>query len=248
MGATRQEVTDFIVGHVNKIIPGYKVSGDILRAELDALTNKAFSDFIDGLKPNAKVKEGEAKTVIPFYLPNLSEKKVSIARCFKLARDLGRPLSQRLVMTDPHTGVVYVTPHEYPCMNIAVRRQAQTGFKKRSIPGAKQQIDDLSGQPTALSKGSRISSPESKFLDSRNLLAVQSELVHVRGGALNAYREFKRRLSTTGEVELKDLKGLGPAKSTEVVSAFLNAQHLGNNIVKGTIVPDDALPDALKRK
>lgn len=247
MGATRQEVTDFIVGHVNKIIPGYKTSGEILRTELDTLTDVQFAEFINGLAPNAAVKTGHPKTVIPFYLPNLSEKKVSIARCFKLARELGRPLEQRLLMTDPHTGVQYVTPHEYPCMNIVARRQAQTGFKKRAIPGAKQQIDDLSGQPTALSKGSRISAPESKFLDSRNLLATQSELVHVRGGALNAYREFRRRLANVGEVELKDLKGLGPAKSTEVVSAFLNAQHLGNNIVPGTVVPDDALPDKLKR-
>lgn len=248
MATKRQEVTDFMVGHVNKIIPGYTTSGDLLRTELDALTDAQFAEFVEGLKPRAVVKDKEARTVIPFYLPNLSEKKVSIARCFKLTRDLGRSLSQRLVMTDPHTGVEYLTPHEYPCLDIAVRRQAQTGFKKRSIPDATQQIDDMSGQPTAMAKGSRISSPESKFLDSRDLLASQSELTHVRGGSQKAYREFRRTLATVGEADLKDFRGLGSAKSTEVVSAFLNAQHLGNNIVAGTTVPQDALPDKLKEK
>lgn len=242
----REEVTDFIVKHIDSIIPGNKFNGELIRKKLESLTKAEFAQYMDGLKPRTELKEGETKTTIPFYLPNLTKDKVSIARMFKLVRGLGRSLSHRLIMTDPKTGVQYLTPHEYPCMDIMVRRQAQTSYKKASIPGAKQALDDLTGQPTALAKGSRISSPELKFLDSRGLENVQSELVHVRGGAKSAYREFTRQLFTEGEVNIDELKGLGYAKSTETLAALMNGQHLGNNVLPNTKVPDEALPDKLR--
>lgn len=241
MASKREEVTEFIISSVNAIIPGYTKAGDLVRLELSHLTDDQFGEWVKGLAKKPLLQPGVTRTYIPFYLPNLAKEKVSIARCFKITRELGYSMTHRLVMTDPLTGVEYLTPHEYPCMNVVARRQAQTAFKKRSIPGVKQQIDDLSGQPTALSKGSRISSPEAKFLDSRGLVEVQRELLHVRGGATNAYRAFKRALLKDGTVDLNSLQGLGAAKSSEVLSAFLNAQHLGNNILPNTVVPEDAL-------
>lgn len=247
MATKRAEITDFIVGCVDNIIPGYKKAGELARLEIEQMDDAQFATWVEGLAPKALLAEGVQRSYIPFYLPNLQKEKVSIARCFKIVRELGYSLSHRLVMTDPLTGVTYLTPHEYPCMDIVARRQAQTAYKKRSIPGVRQQIDALTGQPTATSKGSRISSPEAKFLDSRGLVEVQRELMHVRGGAVAAYRAFKKQLFNFGEVDMKDLAGLGPAKSSQVLSAYLNAQHLGNNILPGTAVPEDALPNNLKR-
>lgn len=240
MAGKREAVIDFIVSKLDSIVPGDKTNGELVRKRLEALTEKEFSLFMEGLKPKDQLSEEEARSVIPFYLPNLSKNRIDLKRMFKLVEDLNRSFKHRLWMTDPKTGVKYLTPHEYICMDIPVRRQAQTGFKKRSIPDSKQQIDDLTGQSTAMSKGSRISSPELKFLDSRNLQAVQTEFVHVRGGNVNAYREFKRRLMQDGQVTLEELQGFGPVKSAETLSAFLNAQHLGNNILPETKVPDDA--------
>lgn len=242
MAASRNDVIEFIVKHVDSIIPGYKFNGELLREKLGALNDAEFNSFMEGLKPKTDLKEGEVRSVIPFYLPNLAKHKVNIARMFRLARNLGRSFTHRLVMTDPKTGVRYVTPHEYPCMDVSTRRQAQTGYKKRSIPGVRQQIDDLTGQPTAISKGSRISSTELKFLQSRNLPAVQTELVHIRGGSRTAYREYRRRLFEDGQVTVDELQGLGAAKSSETLAALMNSQHLGNNVLPNTKVPDDALP------
>lgn len=247
MAASRSEVINFIVKHVDSIIPGYKFNGELVREKLSALSDAEFKSFMEGLKPKSELSPGQERSVIPFYLPNLSKHKVNIARMFRLARNLGRPFMHRLVMTDPKTGVRYLTPHEYPCMDISVRRQAQTGFKKRSIPGVRQQVDDLTGQPTAISKGSRISSTELKFLRSRNLPNVQTELVHIRGGSRVAYREFRRRLFENGEVTVEELQGLGAAKSTETLAALMNSQHLGNNVLPNTKVPEDALPLKIRK-
>lgn len=240
MAATRDEVTKYIADTLDSIVPGYKVNGELITKRLNALTKEEFDVFIEGLKPRHELKEGEERSVIPFYLPNLSKHKVNISRMFKLVEKLGRKFTHRLVMTDPHTGVRYLTPHEYLCFDTYVRRQAQTLMKKASIPDVRQQIDDLSGQPTSLAKGSRISSPERRFLDSRDLREVQNELVHVRGGSQKAYREFKRQLLNTGTVSRADLDGLGLAKSTETLSALLNAQGLGNNVDPNTKIPSDA--------
>lgn len=237
--AKRKEVTKFLVDKVNGIIPRYDTNGELLKKRLDALSDKEFKEFIEGLKPRNERKENDPKSVIPYYLPNLSKNKVNLKRMFKLVKDLGRSFTHRLVMTDPHTGVKYVTPHEYLCFDTYIRRQAQTLDKKASIPAIRQQIDDRSGQPTALSRGSRISSPERRFLDSRNLRTVQKELVHVRGGATRAYQEFKRQLLATGQIDVESLEGLGVAKSTNTLAAFLNAQGLGNNVNPRTQVPPE---------
>lgn len=242
MSAKRKVVIDFIIKGVNAILlSNNKFNGNLLRRKLEAMSDKDFSTYMEGLKPRAQLKEGELRSSIPFYLPNLTEDKINIKHMFKLVRGLNRSLTNRLVMTDPKTGVRYLTPHEYPCMDTIVRRQAQTSYKKASIPGVTQQLDDMTGQPTALSKGSRVSSPELKFMDSRGLTNVQTELVHVRGGSKEAYREMTRKLFEDGEVSLDQLRGLGPAKSAEVLSALMNAQHLGNNVLPGTKVPEDAL-------
>lgn len=242
MSDKRKKVIDFIVKGVGDIRANSKFNKDLLRDKLERMTDKEFSIYMEGLKPKAELKEGEVKSTIPFYLPNLAPDKISIKRMFSLVRGLNRSLTNRLVITDPKTNVRYLTPHEYPTLDTLVRRQAQTSYKKASIPGVTQQLDDMTGQPTALSKGSRVSSPELRFMDSRGLVNTQTELVHVRGGAKSAYREMTRKLFEDGEVSLDQLKGLGHAKSAEVLSAFMNAQHLGNNILPNTKVPEDAKP------
>lgn len=240
--ASKAEVIDYIVDKVDSILPGDKSNGVQLRKDLEAMSEADFKAFVTGLRPRASLEPGEQATAIPFYLPNLTKRKISIRRMYELCRKLGYPIAQRLVLTDPATKVRYVTPHEYPIFHVMVRRQAQTAFKKRSIPGVKQQIDELSGQPTATAKGSRISGAERRYLQSRGLVQSQNELSHVRGGATLAYREFRNALIQDGTVDLTMLEGLGPATSTQTASALLNACHIGNNYLAETPVPDDALP------
>lgn len=240
MNAKRKKVTAFIVEKLGLIIPGDTTNPDLTKKRLDALTDEQFEAYVRKLGPSRTPEEIAQREVLAFYVPNLGKHRVSIARNYGIARELGRSLEHRLVMTDGLTGERYVTPHPYPVLDESVRRQAQTIPKKRSIPEHNQRIDDLTGQPTNDSKGSRISAPEHVSLSSRRLDFTLLEFLKVRGGDNAAYREFKRLLSEQGEVSMADLEGLGIAKSTETASILFNCMHIGNNIDPSTPVPEDA--------
>lgn len=240
MNAKREKVSKFILGVIAKIVPEDKSNVELLTSRFEGMNDQRFEDYIKRLGPARTPEEIAAREVIPFYLPNLSKHKISIARNYEIVRSMGRSLAHRLIMTDPATGLEYVTLHEYPVYDLAARRQAQTVSKKRSIPEHHQRIDDLTDQPTSESKGSRVSSPEGVALLSRRLDNTMLEFAKIRGGDSAAYREFKRLLVESGEVSMDQLMGLGIAKSTQTASVFFNCMHIGNNLDPSTPVPNDA--------
>lgn len=248
MTPKRKEVTNRIVSWIDMIIPGDTTNGKLMRERLDALTDQEFEDYIRRLKPARTPEDIAQREILPFYIPNLSKNRVSIARNYEIARKLGRSLMHRLVMTDGPTGLKYVTPHEYPVYDLPVRRQAQTLIKKRSIPEHNQRVDDLTDQPTSESKGSRISAPELAALASRGLDNTIMEYDKVRGGDSAAYREMKRQLIENGECTLEQVSGLGIAKSTKTAGVLLNCMHIGNNFDPDTPVPDDARKPTKSRR
>lgn len=240
MNAKREQVTKFILDNIGKIIPGDKTNVTLLGEKLNGFTDAEFEAYLKRLAPAKTVEQIKARDILPFYIPNLSKQRISIARNFKIVRDLGKSLTHRLIMTDGATGVQYITPHPYPVLDLPVRRQAQTVVKKRSIPEHNQRIDDLTNQPTSQSKGSRVSAPELGSLSSRGLDNTILELIKVRGGDEAAYREMRRQLVENGECTLEQVSGLGNAKSTDTLEVFFNCMHLGNNMNPKTRVPEDA--------
>lgn len=235
----RKKVTDWLVSAVNDVIKGYNTNGELLREMLDGLSLADFESYIRNfkVKPNSGVK----RSILAYYLPNLSKHKISIARLFDLHDKIGRPASQRLVMTDSNTGVKYLTPHLYPIVILPVRRQSQTIDKKASIPSGQQPIDELTHQPVQSSKGSSVTQPEIGSLAGRNLDATLYELLNVRGGNEVARREFRRQLINSGSGSLDSLRGIGSIKSVDTLSVYLNGMHLGNNTNPDTKVPEDEL-------
>jgi hypothetical protein len=242
MADKRKKVTDLLLKRIGAIIPGDTANVKILKEKLDAMSLTEFEAYIRKLKPVKTDEDIQNREWLPFYLPNLSGHRVSIARNYRLAREMGRSIDHKLVMTDPSTGLQYVTPHAYPVLDLPVRRQAQTVAKKRSIPEHNQRIDDLTEQPTSESKGSRISSPEGVALLSRGLDNTMLEFVKIRGGDTAGYREYKRLLIENGEVSFTQLEGLGIAKSTKTAAIIFNCMHIGNNLDPSTPVPEDAKP------
>lgn len=240
MNAKREQVTKFILDNIGKIIPGDKTNVTLLGEKLNGFTDAEFEAYLKRLAPAKTAEQIKARDILPFYIPNLSKQRISIARNFKIVRDLGKSLTHRLIMTDGATGVQYITPHPYPVLDLPVRRQAQTVVKKRSIPEHNQRIDDLTNQPTSQSKGSRVSAPELGSLSSRGLDNTILELIKVRGGDEAAYREMRRQLVENGECTLEQVSGLGNAKSTDTLEVFFNCMHLGNNMNPKTRVPEDA--------
>jgi len=238
--ASRKEVIDFIVKGIDAIIPGDKRNGEMIRAKLEAFSDKEFGEFMETLKPAVTLEDKMKRNVLPFYRENLSKHKIDIAHMYRLCEKMGRPLEQRLIMTDPITGIQYLTPHYYPCFDIQVGRQSQTISKKRSIPEKQQQIEDMTGQPVSTSKGSRISSPEAKGLGSRGLVKTLIELAHARGGSVDSYREMRRNLIERGSCTTADITGLSRAKSTLTLSILLTSAGIGYNINPDTPVPPEA--------
>lgn len=240
MNAKRKRVTDFILENIARITPGDTKNRDLMKKRLDSLSDKEFENYLKRLKPAKTPEEIANREILPLYIPNLAKMKVSIANNYRHAKDLGKSLEHRLLMTDPSTGNVYLTPHIYPVFDLPVRRQAQTIVKKRSIPEHSKKVDDLTDQPIGESKGSRISAPELVSLSSRGLDDTILEFIKIRSGDASAYREMKRQLIETGECNLDQVIGLGKVKSTKTLSTFFNCMHIGNNIDPDTRVPDDA--------
>lgn len=240
MNQKRQKVTQLILKNIAKIIPDDKTNVELLKSKLDAMSDKAFEAYLRSLKPATTPEEIAQRDCIPFYVPNLAKRRISIARNYQIARELGRSLEHRLVMTDPATGLQYITPHSYPVYDLPVRRQAQTVVKKRSIPEHNQRVDDLTGQPTSDSKGSRVSAPELVANASRGLDNTIMEFIKVRGGDNAAYREMRRLLIQNGECTLDQVSGLGRARSTKTAAILFNCMHIGNNLDPDTKVPSDA--------
>jgi hypothetical protein len=244
VNAKREKVTKFILDNIAKITPGDSTNVDLLRSKLNAFSDKEFEAYLRKLAPAETPEQIKQREILPFYVPNLGKTRISIARNFKIVKGLGKSLTHRLVMTDGATGLQYVTPHPYPVLDLPVRRQAQTVVKKRSIPEHDQRIDDLTGQPTSQSKGSRVSAPELGSLSSRGLDNTIMEKIKVRGGDEAAYREMRRNLIENGECSLDQVSGLGHAKSIDTMSVFFNCMHLGNNMKPETKVPEDAYAKA----
>lgn len=233
----RKKVTDWLVSAIDDIIPDSKENGKLLRGMLEGLSMTEFDSYMRNFKP----AEGVTRSILPYYLPNLSKKRLSISRLFDLHDKIGRPASQRLVMTDAHTGLKYMTPHTYPIVVLPVRRQSQTIDKKASIPTGQQPIDEITHQPVVSSKGSSITQPEIGSLAGRELDASLYELLNVRGGNETARREFRRQLISSGSGSLESLRGMGSIKSVDSLSIYLNGMHLGNNTDPATKVPEDEL-------
>lgn len=243
----RKKVTDFIVGAVNDIIPAFKDNGIMLRETLDALSDKEFDEYVRGFRNTPGADHTKPRSIIPYYLPNLSKHRLNIGRLFDLHDKIGRPARQRLIMSDALTGMEYLTPHLYPIVVLPVRRQSQTIAKKSSIPSGRQPIDELTHQPIQTSKGASLTQPEIGSLAARGLDSTLYELLNVRGGNETARREFRKQLLETGEGSLDSLSGVGTIKSVDTMSIFLNGMNLGNNSTMDSRVPEDELR-RIKRK
>lgn len=238
----RKQVTEYILTMIGKITPNDDTNVTTLKSQLEGLSDTEFEDYIRRLGPANTPEEISKRECLPFYALNLTKRdRISVARNNAIAKEMGKSFTHRLIITDPITREQYVTPHPYPVYDTPIRRQAQSQYKKASIPDHDQKIDVLTDQPIALSKGSRISVPELSSLISRNLINTAVELTTIRGGNDKAYQEMKRNLINDGSCTLAQVDGLGQAKSTLTLSIFLNSMHLGNNVDPETPIPEDAL-------
>ena len=223
MPGNRKAATDFIVKYIEKLLPGSQ-NTPYYQDFLGKMSDKEFEDFM------TKIDEG--KIILPIISENLGKVKLEVERNFKIADELGLKLFQRIWIQPENGGPRYLTPEEYLVVLLPVRRQAQILTKKISIPEDNNSIDDLTGQPTGKSKGSKISSPELQIMAADGALDnCIVELIKYRGGDAKGFNIMNNSIAKTGGVSLKAIEPYaGKVKSTETLRVLLTSMHLGNTL------------------
>lgn len=209
---------------LSKLSPG-NPSIDKLIEYIEGLSDKALRDYVDLLE--------SGKHTIPIAAEAFSD-SISQERTLKVAKEIGHKVRQKIWFIDKDDpNVRYLSPIAFPVFTLPVRVLQQTVESKRSIPSDVSIIDDLSGQVTGDSKGSRITSPELQALNSHNIDNTIIEYLKGRGGDQEANRVMEKELMATGKVTTDTIMASGTkVKSTEVASTLLTSAHIKNNLAE----------------
>lgn len=175
---------------------------------------------------------GNGEEILAIFKPNLLGAKISLTRNIEVAEELGFPLFQHLYLTDQDTGMVRKTPAKYLIGMVPFRRQAQTLESKMSVPDNDDVVDQLTGQATGVSKGSRMSYPEIQVNLSKGLDKMLLELVKFRAGDAKSYAAMNKSIYETGSVSLDSVMANVPStvKASESLSVILKAMMIQNNL------------------
>lgn len=191
------------------------------RTLFESWSDTQFRSFMVGMR------EGRIKLVL--YVPNLKI-NLKLKDIFAAAHALDLTLFERLRLWDSTTQRYYVTPQEYPVLQLPVRRLKQYLMSKISVPESDTKIDAFSGQVTRPDKGASISAVEMQTILSKGLKTSISELIRIRGGDIAAYSEFKSQLIDTGAASMNMVSGDSRARSSVILGTYLRAAHVGNNL------------------
>jgi hypothetical protein len=227
----RKEATAYILKHIAMIDPSDKDNVELTKNQLTSLSDAEFEAFMSRLSAPGPGEENRPQDALTYYVPNLGKTSISLNRNLEVAEAIGHKFFERLWITDAQTGVTYLTPNTFMVVDLPIRRQAQLLVKKSSIPTDHKSVDELSGQVTGESKGSKLSFPELQAQVSQGLDQTVIEQIKIRGGDEKAYQEFERQMIDKGTVSQAELLSLGTrVKSTETLSILLKGMHLDNNL------------------
>jgi hypothetical protein len=229
----RKEATAYILEHIAMIDPSDKQNIDLCRKQLESMTDVQFESYMHRISAVPDEDEDRKQDCLTYYAPNLGTTKITIENNLKIADKIGHKFFERLWITDPQTGVTYLTPNEFMIVDLPIRRQAQLLIKKISIPLDHKSVDELSGQVTGESKGSKLSFPELQAQVSQNLENTIIEEIKIRGGDEKAYQEFERQMVERGSCSQAEILSLGTTvKSTQTLATLLKGMHLDNNLLQ----------------
>lgn len=222
MYGNRKAATAEALKWIGEIMPGDD-NVKMYKERFAAMTDEEFDTYM------RKLASGEE--IMYIIAPNLAENKVTVENNLRVADLLGVKLFQRLWLTDPRTGVEYLTPVRYLVVHLSLRRQQQLLQKKMSIPENNRHVDELTGQPTGDSQGSKLSFPEIQALYAQGLDRSLTEMLKFRGGDTKAFNAMNRSVIDTGGVNLDAIMRVPTkVKSTETLGTLLSSMHLQNNV------------------
>lgn len=220
-----KETKQFIIDCIDDILPGSE-NTQLYKDKFSKMSDKEFDEYVK------RLESGEEELFI--IEPNLhSEVTLNIRRNFKLAEKLGHKFHQRIWFHGDKDTPTYLSPIPYLVIDLPLRRQAQLLEKKISLPEDNKSVDDLTGQPTGKSKGSKISFPETQVIAAMGLDASLTELLKFRGGDLKGFNAMNTMIARTGGVSLKAIESFtSGVESTKTLGVLLTSMHLQNNLAK----------------
>ncbi len=212
-----------ILYFIERILPG----GENVKIYQELFARTSDIEFDDWMNRLANGEE-----ILSIFNPNFHGTAMSLTRNVEVGEELGCSLFQHLYLTDQDTGMVRKTPAKYMVGIVPFRRQAQTLESKMSVPDNDNVVDQLTGQATGVSKGSRMSYPEIQVNLSKGLDKMLLELVKFRAGDAKSYAAMNKSIYETGSVSLDSIMANTPStvKATESLSVILKAMHISNNM------------------
>ncbi len=217
MPGNRKAATAELLAGLEAILPKSENTA-LYQTRLEAMSDKEFEDFIKGLD--------QGTTKLSLITPNFSEPKLEVERNLDLAEKWGHPFFEKIWMEPVDGGQPYLSPIKYLIIDLPLRRQAQHLIKKISIPEDNRSVDDLTGQPTGKSKGSKISYPQLQVLTALNLNHSITEMIKFRGGDRGGFNGMNASISQTGSVSLASIEHLTTGvESTKTLQALLTGMH-----------------------
>lgn len=218
--AAEKEVYDVL----EAIVPGSqntKIYSDIFAVMNDGDFEKFIIGLESGERPLAIITEA------------LGVGSLDVGRNLDIADKWGYKFFERIWMDPQNGSAPFLSNDEYLVVDLPLKRQAQFLIKKISIPEDNHSIDNLTGQPTGKSKGSKISWPELQILASLGEFdSTIEEFIKVRGGDLTSFNAMNHMIATTGGVSLKSISSLGgKVKSVQSLSTLLTSMHLANTLL-----------------
>lgn len=226
MAGNRKAAQDVILKRIDQMSPGGPTT-EIYRELFAKMDDAAFDVFMQ------KLKNREIGLVL--VAPNLADPKtrLTIENALKLGKEMGHEFYQR-IWINPGDGVTpaFLTNKKYLVLLLPYRRQAQLLEKKARIPKHNRSIDEMTGQVTGESKGSKLSSPEIQVLAALDLPAMITEQIKFRGGDVKGYDAMVNMIDKTGAVSMDAIEHLaGGVESTKTLATYLTAMHLSNTLV-----------------
>jgi hypothetical protein len=189
----------------------------------DRLTDEEFHQFM--------VSIDSPDGFLPIYEPVMSGAKIDPVRNIAIGRSWGHEFYQHIQVPAIGSVPAYTTPIPYLVTWSPVRRQAQLLAKKISVPSHNRSVDELTGQPTGDSKGSKVSNVEAGVLSARGEDAAIEELFKYRGGDEAGFRAMNMQAERSGRVSLQSIAPFaGGVKSTHTVYTYLTGMHLQNTL------------------
>ena len=224
VAAARKAFTDHVCEMYSEMLGGGPYP-DVLRKRLTLMSDSEFEDTVK------KIESGEQ--YLPIQSANFSKYRPNTGRNLEIAKKIGYEFFRRVWVPATRDTPSYLSPKKAFIAYVPCRRQAQLLAKKISIPEHNRAIDDLTGQPTGKSKGSRISYPELQVLNSMDMQWCSKEFMGIRGGDVKGFIASNALIARTGGASIKSIEPYrSGVEANNLLYSVLIAMMLNNTLIK----------------